>query len=199
MTQNYSESTRKAPFFLKLTRRVEKAVQYLFKFYLSNSFVNKIPSRRFRRFFYRCCGMKISGNSTIRRNCFITDPDKIEIGFNTRIGSNCHFQGQGGIKIGNNVAFSSYSNVWTGSHLANSPDFQAIHKPVIIEDYVWVSTGVIILQGVTIGEGAVVMAGAVVTKDVEPYAIVGGVPAAKKGERSKGLTYQLSGPCPFLS
>jgi acetyltransferase-like isoleucine patch superfamily enzyme len=48
---------------------------------------------------------------------------------------------------------------------------------VIIEDDVWVGTRAIILHGVHIGRGAVVAAGAVVTKDVPPYAIVGGVPA----------------------
>lgn len=48
---------------------------------------------------------------------------------------------------------------------------------VIIGNDVWIGTNAIILPGVTIGDGAVIAAGAVITKDVEPYAIVGGVPA----------------------
>jgi acetyltransferase-like isoleucine patch superfamily enzyme len=48
---------------------------------------------------------------------------------------------------------------------------------VIIEDHVWLATRCTILKGVTIGQGAVVAAGAVVTKDVPPYTLVGGVPA----------------------
>lgn len=48
---------------------------------------------------------------------------------------------------------------------------------VIIEDDVWIGYGAIIMSGVRIGQGAIIAAGAVVTKDVEPYAIVGGVPA----------------------
>ena len=48
---------------------------------------------------------------------------------------------------------------------------------VIIGNDVWIGANVIILPGVNIGHGAVIAAGAVVTKDVEPYAIVGGVPA----------------------
>ena len=51
------------------------------------------------------------------------------------------------------------------------------NKPVVIGNDIWIGAGSIILPGVTIGNGAVVAAGAVVTKDVEPYAIVGGVPA----------------------
>ena len=49
--------------------------------------------------------------------------------------------------------------------------------PIIIEDEVWLGTDAIIMSGVTIGKGAMIAAGAVVTKDVPPYAIVGGVPA----------------------
>ncbi|HMS72434.1 MAG TPA: hypothetical protein PKB03_05320, partial [Baekduia sp.] len=58
-------------------------------------------------------------------------------------------------------------------------------------DRAWVALGATVLGGVTIGEGAVVAAGAVVTKDVEPYSVVGGVPAVKIGDRSRGLRYEL--------
>ncbi|WP_022932605.1 CatB-related O-acetyltransferase [Treponema bryantii] len=48
---------------------------------------------------------------------------------------------------------------------------------IIVKDDVWIGTNAIICSGITIGQGAVVAAGAVVTKDVEPYSIVGGNPA----------------------
>ena len=51
------------------------------------------------------------------------------------------------------------------------------NRPVEIGNDVWIGANVILLPGVNIGDGAVIAAGAVVTKDVEPYAIVGGVPA----------------------
>jgi phosphonate metabolism protein (transferase hexapeptide repeat family) len=53
----------------------------------------------------------------------------------------------------------------------------------IIGNDVWIGHGVIVLPGVTVGDGAVLAAGAVVTKDVEPYTIVGGVPARLIRER----------------
>jgi acetyltransferase-like isoleucine patch superfamily enzyme len=56
---------------------------------------------------------------------------------------------------------------------------------VIIEDYVWICSRAIILPGVRIGKGAVVASGSVVTKDVEPWDVVGGVPAKKIAEREK--------------
>jgi len=56
--------------------------------------------------------------------------------------------------------------------------YEAISKgDIIVEDDVWIGYGATILSGVRIGQGAIVSAGAVVTKDVPPYAIVGGVPA----------------------
>ena len=51
------------------------------------------------------------------------------------------------------------------------------NEPVVIGNDVWIGAGVIILPGVTVGDGAILSAGTVITKDVEPYAIVGGVPA----------------------
>ena len=51
--------------------------------------------------------------------------------------------------------------------------------PIVIEDDVWVGTGAIILKGVRLGTGSIVAAGSVVTSNVEPYSIVGGVPAKK--------------------
>ncbi|HLU90186.1 MAG TPA: DapH/DapD/GlmU-related protein, partial [Cyclobacteriaceae bacterium] len=50
-------------------------------------------------------------------------------------------------------------------------------SPIIIEDDVWITMNCMIMKGVKIGKGAVIAAGAVVTRDVEPYTVVGGVPA----------------------
>lgn len=55
---------------------------------------------------------------------------------------------------------------------------------VVIGDDVWIGANAVVLRGVTIGAGAVVAAGAVVNRDVEPYAIVGGVPAKPIGKRT---------------
>ncbi len=76
-------------------------------------------------------------------------------------------------------------------HDVQSETFAETGAPVKIDDYVVIGTRVIILPGVTIGKGAVVASGAVVTKDVAPYAIVGGVPAVFIKERNHTLSYTL--------
>ena len=62
--------------------------------------------------------------------------------------------------------------------ITNTTNYEAITKgDIIVEDDVWIGYGTTIMSGVHIGQGAVIAAGAVVTKNVPPYAIVGGVPA----------------------
>jgi acetyltransferase-like isoleucine patch superfamily enzyme len=111
----------------------------------------------------------------------------IIIGSHVYIGPGAFFSAsESSITIGNKVLFGPKVTIMGGDHNI-SPIGQYMydvkHKepnddlPVVIQDDVWVGTGAIILKGVTIGMGAVVAAGAVVTKDVPPYSIVGGVPA----------------------
>jgi acetyltransferase-like isoleucine patch superfamily enzyme len=63
-----------------------------------------------------------------------------------------------------------------------SPYVKTVNGRIVIEDDAWIGAGVIILPDIKIGTGAVVGAGAVVTKEVQPYTIVAGVPAKKTGE-----------------
>ena len=81
-------------------------------------------------------------------------------------------------------------SIVTGGHHLNSPTFAGKYMPIEIGDYAWLGIGCTILQGVKIGKGAVVCAGAVVTSDVEPYAVVAGIPAKKIKERTHDLSYK---------
>lgn len=68
-----------------------------------------------------------------------------------------------------------YGKYFHNAEFQNSP--LRDNREIVIGNDVWIGANVILLPGVTIGDGAVIAAGAVVTKDVEPYAVVGGVPA----------------------
>lgn len=100
------------------------------------------------------------------------------VGDRTFINMGCSFQDQGGIFIGNDCLIGHNATLCTINHNPN-PERRAdmTFKPIRIEDKVWLGANVTIVPGVTIGEGAIVAAGAVVTRDVEPRTVVGGVPA----------------------
>lgn len=155
-------------------------------------FVGYVPSHHFRRFFYRMFGIKIGKGSAIHTGARFYNPFNIEIGEDSIIGEGAVLDGRDKLKIGNHVDIASEVMIYNSEHDVQSSDFKTICAPAIIEDYVFVGPRAIILPGVTIKKGAVVGAGAVVTKNVEEYSIVGGVPAKKIGERKfRDLKYKL--------
>jgi acetyltransferase-like isoleucine patch superfamily enzyme len=112
----------------------------------------------------------------------------VTIGDRTGIGDYCNLYGQGGLVIGNDVLMASGVRVLTATHNFDSRDVPIRTQgetvaATVIEDDVWIGANVVILAGVTVGRGAICAAGAVVTKDVPPYAIVGGIPARAIRER----------------
>lgn len=102
----------------------------------------------------------------------------IHVGCNTFINGGCHFQDQGGVYIGDGCLIGHNVVIATLNHeLAPARRANLVPAPVRLGDNVWVGSNATILPGVTIGDGSVVAAGAVVTKDVPPMTVVGGVPA----------------------
>jgi acetyltransferase-like isoleucine patch superfamily enzyme len=156
-----------------------------------------IPSQTIRKYIFRIAGGKVGSGSVLYGGTEVRCSRKITIGSNTSIGHKCILDGRGRLTIGNSVNISTGVWIWTAEHCVNSDSFQATIASVKIDDYAWISCRVVILPGITVGKGAVVAAGAVVTKSVEPYAIVGGVPAKKIGERSHDLNYTLGSCMPF--
>lgn len=106
----------------------------------------------------------------------------IHIGHDSLIGELNVLRGQGGITIGDRVYTSPLVQLLAVNHVYNDPARPMIEQGItaqgiVVEDDVWIGAGAIITDGVTIGKGAVVAAGAVVTTDVPPHTLVGGVPA----------------------
>jgi len=172
-------------------KRRTKAVGLEFEIFLLH-IAGWIPSHSIRRFFYRLAGIKIGAGSTLHMGARFYNPANISIGKDTIIGEGVVLDGRGPLHIGDHVDFATEVMVYNSQHDIESPTFSAKTEPVVIKDYVFVGPRAIILPGVTIERGAIIAAGAVVTKNVEAYTVVGGVPAKEIGERKlKELNYRL--------
>ena len=158
------------------------AIMLYYTIYVVRGCTNRLLS-----FFYK---MMLRGcGSNVRFSALTSDFTyrNLTIGNDVYIGPHALFLcTESQIFIGNKVLFGPHVTIIGGDHritdvgrfiydvLDKHPeDDQDVH----IEDDVWIGTNTTLLKGVTVGRGAVVAAGALVTKDVPPYAIVGGVPA----------------------
>ena len=106
----------------------------------------------------------------------------ITIGKDSLIGEYSVIRGQGGVQIGDRVYTSPFTQIIAVNHVFDDPARPFVEQGItaegiVIEDDVWLGAGAVITDGVRVGKGAVVAAGAVVTKDVPPHTVVGGVPA----------------------
>lgn len=138
--------------------------------------------------------IQIEKNTHIRGKLLVFSyGGKITIGENSYLGKDSNIWSAKEIIIGNNVLISHNVNIVdTNSHeidhLERADSFNKMVRighpsqniynvpsdRIIIEDYVWISFNVTILKGVKIGKGAIIAAGSVVTKDVEPFTMIGG-------------------------
>lgn len=182
---------------LSLDKAVGKIINRFYNYILDFELlivrvIGLIPFYFIRRLVYLGAGVKIGSKSHIHMGAQFFYPAGVSIGDDTIIGQNAFLDGREKLTIGNHVDIASDVMIYNSQHDINAEDFGAISAPVEIGDYVFIGPRAIILQGVKIGRGAVVAAGAVVTKDVEDFAIVGGVPAQVIGERKlKDLHYRL--------
>ncbi|MFA6567392.1 MAG: acyltransferase [Victivallales bacterium] len=145
---------------------------------------------------------RIGVNVTFDGHVEIPQPEFISIGDNVRfyhgvclqssggreivIGSKSHFAPYcvlyGPLEIGEGCCVAAHAVFAGVGHQYDDPsipfaDRPGIARKIVIEDNVWIGANAVIIQGVRVGSGSIIGAGAVVTKDVEPYSVMGGVPA----------------------
>ena len=167
--------------------------------YVTNGLIQHIPFFTLRHWWYRrVLGWELHPSASVLMGQQVqmaglrASGAHVSIGEGSVINQGCLLYTTGGLQIGRQVSISAGAWLITGSHDINAPDFRAAFHPIVIEDYAWIGSRATILAGIHIGEGAVVMAGAVVARDVEPYTIVGGVPARPVGVRTlRNPSYDL--------
>lgn len=138
--------------------------------------------RRWRNFYYLRVLKSFGKGSQISDDVLITGAECVSIGKYVFVNDGVIIQSceEAEIVIGDYVTLSYGSKLITGSLVISTiygPKKIHYAKSIIIEKSVWIGVGAILLPGVHVGTGAIVSAGSVVTHDVEPHTIVGGVPA----------------------
>lgn len=124
--------------------------------------------------------MPYDGRTKLEPNVYLSNAIGTTIGLNCRINENVFIQQatiEDEVLIAPNVAILSISHNHEKLEKSIVNQGDSMPNPPIIKKGVWLGRNVIIMPGITVGEGAIVGAGAVVTKNVEPFTIVGGVPA----------------------
>jgi len=127
--------------------------------------------------------LKIGQRTVIHEFCILKSAEGfIHIGHDCSLNPFSIVLGGGGVKIGNYCRIAPHTVIVAGQHDFRRIDIPIaeqgmVYKGIEIEDDVWIGANCVILDGVTIGKGTIVGAGSVVTKNVEPYSIMGGVPA----------------------
>lgn len=138
--------------------------------------------------------LKVGNNCVIEKGTWFRHDGWSELGPNIVIGSRvfmgrgCQFLIQSSIEIGDDCSIATGCKFIDFDHCTDDLNVpintqNCERYPIRIQDDVWLGTNVVVLRGVTIGSGAVIAAGAVVTKQVPPYEIWGGVPAKRIGVR----------------
>lgn len=170
----------------KISRKIGGLLYYSFAKHLPPSYSGlRIGQRALRalcgKLMLKSCGKGVNIEQGAVFSARTSLGDYSGIGVNARINGSC--------TIGSCVMMGSDVVVITRNHAFSRTDIPMMHQgfeeeqPVVIEDDVWIGDRVIILPGVRVGQGSILAAGAVVSRDVEPYTIVGGVPARVIGRR----------------
>jgi maltose O-acetyltransferase len=170
------EARRAAAFLKKLRKKAHNGASW-FSIFLA-TLTGYIPIHLARLVLYRRLFMvDMPSNSVIYWRCRFFNPSGVHIGHHSIVGNDAFLDGRMGLFIGHNVNIAAEVRIYTMEHDPTSPEFALCGESVRIDDWVYIGPRVTVLPGVRIGTGAVVAAGAVVTQHVEPWTMVGGIPA----------------------
>ncbi|MBR1747819.1 MAG: acyltransferase [Clostridia bacterium] len=121
---------------------------------------------------FKKCGEGFIANEGCRFNY----GHKIEVGDNVCWNHCCYIDSKGGVKFGDYSMMTEYSKIFTHGHSESDHTVRS-YAPVEIKEYAKIYTNCTILPGVTVGKSAIVATGAIVTKSVDDFTLVAGIPA----------------------
>jgi acetyltransferase-like isoleucine patch superfamily enzyme len=124
----------------------------------------------------------VGSNVVFARGVLMRYPHRVEIGNNVYVNRGVSITARARIVIGDDVLIGPRVIMDSGNHVFEDGNVPIrlqgfVSRGISVGDDVWIGAGCVVLDGVTIGRGSVVGAGSVVTRDVAPGSVVGGVPA----------------------
>jgi len=164
---------------------------------LANSLEKLLPLHWLRQTYFHLLGFRMGKRASIGKGFQFYAFGNITIGDGSVVNRSCLFDNRDCIQIGDHVSIARNVSIFTAGHDPESPFFEMTTAPVLIEHHVVIFAGATLMPGVKVGAGAIVYGGAVVTRDVEPMTIVGGVPARFIGKRNTKPAYSLNYPYPL--
>lgn len=173
-----------------MTLRVLMGALFAFGY---NRIFGRCPLRCIRDMYLRGFLANLGTETGVQMDCRFLNGRRVYLGDRNVINFGCLLDGRKfAIRVGNDVTIGPEATILTLGHDPQSSTFEDRGGDVVIGDRVWIGYRALVMPGVTIGEGAVVAAGAVVTKNVDAFTIVAGVPAKKIGDRERELVYRLN-------
>jgi len=138
-----------------------------------------IPFSGFRKWILIQFGATIGIEARIRPGVQIKYPWKLKMGDHVWMGENCWIDNITDVIMGSHVCISQGAMLCTGNHNYNSPGFELMMKPIVLEDGVWIGAKAIVGPGITAQTHSMLTAGSVATRDMDAYGIYQGNPAKK--------------------
>ena len=135
------------------------------------------PCFGWRRFVLRCFGARIGANVNTYPSTRIYFPWNLTVGDWSALGEEAFIYNLGPVTLGEKVTISHRAQLCAGTHDYTLPNLPLIKLPIVVRDQAWICADAFVGPGVTVGDGAIVGARCVVTKNVEPWAIMIGNPA----------------------
>lgn len=136
-----------------------------------------MPASRVLVALLRLFGAKLGRGVVVKPNVRVKFPWKLTVGDHVWIGQGVWIDNIDHVVLGSHVCVSQEAYFCTGSHDYRSQSFDLVTKPIRVDDGAWITARVTLLGGAVVGANAIVTAGSVVSGEVPPGVIAGGVPA----------------------
>lgn len=156
-----------------------------------NTYNRWMPSGRLRRLALRLAGVRLAPGAVVHQGVRLMARGRLSVGEGSVVNRGTLIDNRSPVDIGRHVSIAHDCRIYTTGHDHQAPDFGIRTAPVVVEDHAVLYAGAVLMPGVTVGRGAVVLPFSVVTRDVPPMAVVGGVPAVPRGTRTGELNYRL--------